>query len=58
MGWDLPIVRVKDEKELKNTGTEQRPFWSKIGTTRRVYFLIFLVFKHTTSGNFPDPDKE
>jgi hypothetical protein len=59
MAKDFPILSVKDEKILKNTGTEQRAFWAKVGVTRRVRFLGILIFKHASTGNFPDPgDKD
>ena len=56
---ERPILDVDDEKILKNTGTESRPFWAKIGVNRRVRFLGLLIFRHRSIGNFPDPsDKE
>ena len=56
---DHPVLEVIDEKQLKNTGSEQRPFFTKIAETRWVRFLGLLLFKHSSTGNFPDPsDKE
>lgn len=53
---DKAIIVVKDEKVLKNTGTETRPFYAKIGTTRWVRFFGILVLRHTTAGNFPEKE--
>jgi hypothetical protein len=59
MSKERPILEVKDKKELKNTGTESRPFWARVGQTRWVRLFGILLFKHTSEGNFPDPlDKE
>ena len=59
MAKERPVLGITDEKLLKNTGSDQRPFWSRVGTTRRVRFLGLLIFKHVSTGNFPDPlDKE
>ena len=56
---EFPILKVTDDKVMKNTGSEQRPFWTKALTTRRIRFFGILVFRHISGGNFPDPaDKE
>ena len=56
MGKEFPILGVTVARELKNTGTDQRPFWAKISETMRVRLLGLLIFKHTNSGNFPEPE--
>jgi hypothetical protein len=59
MAKERPLLDVKDEKVLKNTGTEQRPFWAKVGEYRWIRLMGLLIFRHSSIGNFPDPaDKE
>lgn len=56
MSKEFPILGVTIDRELKNTGTEQRPFFAKIRETMRVRFLGLLIFKTTNSGSFPEPE--
>jgi hypothetical protein len=58
MTKERPILDVDDEKVLKNTGTEQRPFWAKIGQNRRIRLFGILIFRHTSTGDFPDQDNK
>jgi hypothetical protein len=51
---EFPILSIIDDKTLKNTGTDARPFWAKIGITRRIRFFGLLIFKHTSTGDFPE----
>lgn len=51
---ERPILEVKVEKTLKNTGTEGRPFFAKIGEILRFRMFGLLVYKHSTESNFPD----
>ena len=53
---EFPILGVTVDRELKNTGTEQRPFLAKIRETMRVRLLGLLIFKTTNSGSFPEPE--
>ncbi len=56
MSKERPILSVDDTKLLKNTGTDAKPFWSKIGEGRRIRLLGILIYRHTSTGNFPDPE--
>lgn len=58
MGREFPILGVTIDRELKNTGTDQRPFWAKIRETLKVRFLGLLIFKTTNSGNFPEQENK
>jgi hypothetical protein len=52
---DRPILSVTVEKTLKDTGTSGRPFYSKIGETKKIRVFGVLVYKLSITGNFPEP---
>jgi len=56
MSKDFPVIRVSTERELKDTGQPGRPFFTKAQVIIRVWFFGVLIFKHTNTGNFPEPE--
>jgi hypothetical protein len=57
MGKERPILKVTDQKIRKNTGTVERPFWTSTDNTRWVRLFGLLIFKHISTGDFPDSKK-
>jgi hypothetical protein len=55
---ELPIVSVADEILRKNTGTVDRPFWTRRGLIRRIRFLGVLIFRYKSTGEFPEPESK
>jgi hypothetical protein len=58
MSKERPVLDVHDEKVLKNTGSELKPFWAKIGQNRWIYLLGILIYRHRSTGEFPDTEKK
>lgn len=54
-GKERPIFEVRIDKQLQNTGADNKPFYAKVSEEKRYLFLGILMSKITIKGNFPDP---
>ena len=52
-----PIYRVELTKEMKNTGSSEKPFYAKIAEHTRVYLFGILIKKVSSTGDFPENKK-
>lgn len=55
---ERPIFEVRIEKTLKNTGSDNRPFFAKESEFKRYYLFGILLVKIKISGDFPDGDSK
>jgi len=54
----FPIVGVTIEKILQDTGSQGRPFYSKVSEIKWVRVFGVLVYKISTLGNFPEQENK
>ena len=51
---ERPVLEATVDKTLKNTGSEDRPFFAKVGSILRLRLLGLLIFKYTGTSTFPE----
>ena len=55
---NYPIVGVVIEKILQDTGSSGRPFYSKVSEIKKVRLFGVLIYRISTTGNFPEQDSK